>query len=492
MVIADNAIKLREIQPRGLVDHTVFQNLQNVSLAMKCHISMMQFYTVTFERSSHHTKELRYQYVQFLAPRVDALASRYTSTVQGTDHNEEELDTEAQVQTSILERVGLNSGNVAPTVCPLVMLSVPMTEEEVESAFFHLALAFRCNQYTLQKRLQAEEHDRIVAQENLHLELERSRDTLRTLQTICLDSQCTQILQRLQHHLEVISNSVNQIADAAEMLGAVHQEARLCRDVQVMMLHVDNLKGRHTEESTELEATRKLLLKNRGQKQSDTADKGEIRHVFTRQKSQQHRTRRRVSFTLIPTQLGGLQEKLSNSCENTRKDSVDSRSEDNSEVPCTIAGKTDVPELDAVSELQSTKPQTSARGDALRSNFSQHREVPTADFREDLQTRGEKEDTGIPSAPCSLWNGLRWRRRGAESAEWDTGHDDRMEKESDCEVTGYDFNMETCALPSKQHRLTTCFFHCHWILYCFFLMAFSFLMLLGILLWPLRAPLFTI
>ncbi|KPP73990.1 fish virus induced TRIM protein-like [Scleropages formosus] len=104
----------------------------------------------------------------FLAPRVDALASRYTSTVQGTDHNEEELDTEAQVQTSILERVGLNS--------------VPMTEEEVE-------------------------------------------------------------------------------------------EARLCRDVQVMMLHVDNLKGRHTEESTELEATRKLLLKNRGQKQSDTAGK---------------------------------------------------------------------------------------------------------------------------------------------------------------------------------------------------------------------------
>ena len=39
-------------------------------------------------------------------------------------------------------------------------------------------MAFRCDQYTLSQRLQAEEHDRAVAQENLTLELQQARESL--------------------------------------------------------------------------------------------------------------------------------------------------------------------------------------------------------------------------------------------------------------------------------------------------------------------------
>lgn len=47
-----------------------------------------------------------------------------------------------------------------------------------QSAFCQIALAFRCDQYTLKQRLQAEEHARNLAEENIQLELTRGRETL--------------------------------------------------------------------------------------------------------------------------------------------------------------------------------------------------------------------------------------------------------------------------------------------------------------------------
>ncbi|MFT7798471.1 protein MRVI1-like, partial [Arapaima gigas] len=359
-----------------------------------------------------------------------------------------------------------------------------------QRAFLHLSLAFHCNQYTLQRRLQAEEHDHMVAQENLHVELERSRDTVNTLKAICLDKQCAQILQQLQNHLEVISNTAVQIANTAEMLGAVHQEAHLCRDVEVMTMYMEKLKDRHTEESAELRATRKLLQKRCVRKLSDNENESEIKPVFTRQTSRQHITRRRVSFSLIPTtQLSGLPEEYSNNCKKTGEESVEACSENKAEAPCTILGKANILELD---ELQSTKSQALVREAVVKRRFFQPPEVPTTYYQQDLLTRDLKRNTPIPSTYRSLWDALHWRRRAAEVARWDTTDVKKMGKESNSEGTDWDFGIETCALPCERHPVMAYFFHCRWILFCVYFMAFSFLMLLGVLLWPMRAPLFTI
>ena len=50
-----------------------------------------------------------------------------------------------------------------------------------QTAFSQIALAFRCDQYTLKQRLQAEEHARNLAEENIQLELTRGRETLEVL-----------------------------------------------------------------------------------------------------------------------------------------------------------------------------------------------------------------------------------------------------------------------------------------------------------------------
>jgi len=70
MVIANNSIRLREIQQRIIEDDTTFQNIHNVSISVLCcvlarnRIRMKKIYRVPFERNSEHVKQLWYDYVQ--------------------------------------------------------------------------------------------------------------------------------------------------------------------------------------------------------------------------------------------------------------------------------------------------------------------------------------------------------------------------------------------------------------------------------------------
>ncbi len=70
MVIANNSIRLREIQQRIIEDDTTFQNIHNVSISVlgrvlaRNRIRMKQIYRVPFERNSERVKQLRYDYVQ--------------------------------------------------------------------------------------------------------------------------------------------------------------------------------------------------------------------------------------------------------------------------------------------------------------------------------------------------------------------------------------------------------------------------------------------
>ncbi|XP_062303093.1 inositol 1,4,5-triphosphate receptor associated 2 isoform X9 [Osmerus eperlanus] len=203
----------------------------------------------------------------------------------------------------ILERLGLTSG-------------ADMTEEEVESEFSKLAMAFRCDQYTLSQRLQAEEHDRVIAQENLTLELQRARDSLEALRGRCADSERSHMLSCIDTSLDTVLGSMEDIISTAEMLGAVHQEARVSCSVELMQTHMQHLRLRHSAHNVQLQETRKLLHRCRGRIHSDSAEDGDVRQLFVRQGSQQHLMRRRVSVTLLPTQaqLSDLEVRFMEGC----------------------------------------------------------------------------------------------------------------------------------------------------------------------------------
>ena len=70
MVLANNAIRLREIQAKMIEDQIIFQNVNQVSLStiariLKAHqVQMKQMYRVPFERNSERVKQLRHEYVE--------------------------------------------------------------------------------------------------------------------------------------------------------------------------------------------------------------------------------------------------------------------------------------------------------------------------------------------------------------------------------------------------------------------------------------------
>ena len=70
MVVANNALRLREIREAVIADQAMFRNINTVSVTTidrilrRNHVAMKQLYTVPFQRNSDVVKEARCQYVE--------------------------------------------------------------------------------------------------------------------------------------------------------------------------------------------------------------------------------------------------------------------------------------------------------------------------------------------------------------------------------------------------------------------------------------------
>ncbi|NXU79090.1 LRMP protein, partial [Oreotrochilus melanogaster] len=147
-----------------------------------------------------------------------------------------------------------------------------------QAAFAHLALAFRCDLFTLRQRLEVEKRGRDAAEENIQEELGQCRAALGRLSPSCTDGGCKELLEQLQHSLDVLEAAVERATSAAEKLGAVHQEARMSRAAEVMVQHVENLKRHHVREHAELEEMKRLIQQNsRNRQLAETQDDTEPR-----------------------------------------------------------------------------------------------------------------------------------------------------------------------------------------------------------------------
>ena len=74
---------------------------------------------------------------------------------------------------------------------------------------------------------------------------------------MCFDSETRDVLGRLSAQVDVLKHSAERVSSSAELYGAVQQEARIARAIEVMLMHVDNLKRIYEREHTELEEARK-------------------------------------------------------------------------------------------------------------------------------------------------------------------------------------------------------------------------------------------
>uniref|UniRef100_A0A3Q2ZYU0 Lymphoid-restricted membrane protein n=1 Tax=Kryptolebias marmoratus TaxID=37003 RepID=A0A3Q2ZYU0_KRYMA len=175
------------------------------------------------------------------------------------------------------------------------------TDKEIEQAEFQrLALGFKCDMFTLEKRLRLEERSRDLAEENVRREVSSCQGLLQALIPLCEDdSQSMEIIQRLQKNLEILIQSMTRVSSRSEMLGAIHQENRIGKAVEVMIQHVENLRRTYTKEHAELLELREALM------QSERSFGSQTEKDFRGKKPLQNKSTRRFSIAPIPCAGGG-------------------------------------------------------------------------------------------------------------------------------------------------------------------------------------------
>uniref|UniRef100_A0A1A8DXN2 Lymphoid-restricted membrane protein n=1 Tax=Nothobranchius kadleci TaxID=1051664 RepID=A0A1A8DXN2_NOTKA len=176
--------------------------------------------------------------------------------------------------------------------------SLSPSDKEIETEFQRLALGFKCDMFTLEKRLRLEERSRDLAEENVRREVSSCQGLLQALIPLCDDdSQSMEIIQRLQKNLNILIQSMTRVSSRSEMLGAIHQENRIGKAVEVMIQHVENLRRTYTKEHSELLELREALM------QSERSFGSEKDGKNSRMPYKQ--STRRVSIAAFPRAGGG-------------------------------------------------------------------------------------------------------------------------------------------------------------------------------------------
>ncbi|KAM6984778.1 inositol 1,4,5-triphosphate receptor associated 2 [Aplochiton taeniatus] len=186
--------------------------------------------------------------------------------------------------------------------------SLTPNEKEIETEFQRLSLGFKCDTFTLEKRLRLEERSRDLAEENVRREVSSCQGLLQALTPLCEDdNQSMEIIQRLQKNLDILIQSMTRVSSRSEMLGSIHQESRTGKAVEVMIQHVENLRRMYTKEHAELTELRETMI-NSERSFGSHSDRGADSILFTddfrgkKQSGSQYSkaTPRRVSIAAIP------------------------------------------------------------------------------------------------------------------------------------------------------------------------------------------------
>ncbi|XP_021419275.2 inositol 1,4,5-triphosphate receptor associated 2 isoform X2 [Oncorhynchus mykiss] len=187
--------------------------------------------------------------------------------------------------------------------------SLSPNDKEIEvTEFQRLSLGFKCDMFTLEKRLRLEERSRDLAEENVRREVSSCQGLLQALAPLCEDdNQSMEIIQRLQKNLDILIQSMTRVSSRSEMLGAIHQESRTGTAVEIMVQHVENLRRMYTKEHAELTELRENMLQNERSfgSHSGGTHSDDFRGKKPSGATSYKASARRVSIAAIPRSGGG-------------------------------------------------------------------------------------------------------------------------------------------------------------------------------------------
>ncbi|XP_051974517.1 inositol 1,4,5-triphosphate receptor associated 2-like [Xyrauchen texanus] len=237
-------------------------------------------------------------------PLINKFKKEKTHSMEAIEEQKTQEDSEASVATEKGDS-SVISENVSDSTTKDEKNSLSPSDKEIEAEFHRLSLGFKCDIFTLEKRLRMEERSRDLAEENVRKEVTSCQGLLQALIPRCEeDNQSMEIIHRLQKNLEVLIQSMTRVSSRSEMLGAIHQESRVGKAVEVMIQHVENLRRMYTKEHTELLELRENLTPNERSFGSHT-ERDDFRNKKPSTAQLFKVTSRRISIATLPRTVGG-------------------------------------------------------------------------------------------------------------------------------------------------------------------------------------------
>ena len=80
---------------------------------------------------------------------------------------------------------------------------------------------------------------------------------------LCHQADTREVLRSLERQVGVLHQSIQRVASSSEQFGAVQQEGRVATAIEIVLLHVDNLKRNYEKEHNELEDARRILIEHK-------------------------------------------------------------------------------------------------------------------------------------------------------------------------------------------------------------------------------------
>ena len=160
-----------------------------------------------------------------------------------------------------------------------------LSEQEIDSKFHTLSLAFKTDKFTLDQRVKLYRHQRDVAEADAKSELANLTEYVQELNRLMFsyDSKfflknnllqlrdLKEMLDRLEWQCRVIQSMFMKISSRSELFGAVRQEEKLSTAFDVILLHLENLKRSKERDEKELEDMKRLLANNHSEQPNPIA-----------------------------------------------------------------------------------------------------------------------------------------------------------------------------------------------------------------------------
>ncbi|XP_077277861.1 uncharacterized protein LOC143906007 isoform X3 [Temnothorax americanus] len=137
-----------------------------------------------------------------------------------------------------------------------------LSELELQKKYTAFALCLSIDRLTLPRRIAMSCRQRDQSERNLSCEVRKMQQDIQELAPLCTDRESAERVERVRHQLDMIVRCAHRVSCAAETLGAVHQERRVSRAVQLADKYVHALQSQCEKLTANVAETKRILADN--------------------------------------------------------------------------------------------------------------------------------------------------------------------------------------------------------------------------------------